>query len=197
MDAGRIQICGEESFGTGSDHIREKDGIWAVLCWLSILASKNSSGKPLVEVSDVVKEYWRNYGRNYFTRYDYEEVETEGANQMMAHLKAIISDSKTIGKKYGDYTVAKCDDFEYHDPIDASISKNQGIRFIFSDGSRIIYRLSGTGSSGATVRVYVDKYEQKVLEQDTQVALKELVTIALQVSDLAKFTGRSSPTVIT
>jgi len=199
MDAGRIQICGEESFGTGSDHIREKDGLWAVLCWLQILASRNTPGKPLVGVADIVKEYWKTFGRNYFTRYDYEEVESEPANKMMAHLKSTITNPQTIGKSYGKYTLALCDDFEYKDPIDGSVSKNQGIRFIYQDGSRVIFRLSGTGSSGATIRVYIDKYESnpQLIDQDTQEALRDLIELALQISDLKSFTGRSSPTVIT
>jgi phosphoglucomutase len=200
MDAGRIQICGEESFGTGSDHIREKDGIWAVLCWLSILAAKqHGPDKPLVTVADIVKEHWRQFGKNFFTRYDYEECTTEGGNAMMAHLNKIISDPSTKGKKFGNYTVAGCDDFEYRDPIDGSVSRNQGIRFIFEDGSRIIYRLSGTGSTGATIRVYIDQFEPDPAKHniDTQDALKDLITIALELSQLQKFTGREKPTVIT
>jgi len=199
MDAGRLQICGEESFGTGSDHIREKDGVWAVLCWMQILAAKNSPGMPFVSVEDIVKEHWKKYGRNFFTRYDYEEVESEKADKMMKHLANIISNPETKGKIYGTYTVQTCDDFEYKDPIDKSVSKNQGIRFIFTDGSRIIFRLSGTGASGATIRLYIDKYEgdKKLYEQDTQAALKDLVEISLQISQLTQFTGRNEPTVIT
>eukprot|EP01114_Cavostelium_apophysatum_P014713 TRINITY_DN3880_c0_g1_i1.p1 TRINITY_DN3880_c0_g1~~TRINITY_DN3880_c0_g1_i1.p1 ORF type:complete len:559 (+),score=158.18 TRINITY_DN3880_c0_g1_i1:85-1761(+) len=201
MDAGRIQICGEESFGTGSDHIREKDGVWAVLCWLQMLAVKNKSSPigKLVSVEDIVKDYWRTYGRNFFSRYDYEEVSSDSANQMMAHIRDIIADKATVGKKFGNYTVKVCDDFEYKDPIDHSISKNQGMRFVFEDGSRIVFRLSGTGSSGATIRVYVDKYvhDESVINQDAQVALKDLIAVALDISQLAKFTGRTTPTVIT
>jgi len=199
MDAGRIQLCGEESFGTGSDHIREKDGVWAVLCWLQILAAKNEAGKPLVGVEDVVKEFWRNYGRNFFSRYDYEEVESEPANKMMAHLKELTTKSDTVGKTYGKYKVKLADDFEYTDPIDQSVSKNQGLRIVFEDGSRIIYRLSGTGSSGATIRVYVDKYvhDESVINQEAQDALKDLIQIALEISDLQTYTGRNKPTVIT
>lgn len=199
MDAGRLQLCGEESFGTGSDHIREKDGIWAVLCWLSILASKNSTGKPLVTIADIVKDHWRTYGRNFFTRYDYEEVDSKAANEMMAHLTKFSVAPDTKGKKFGNYSVAECDNFEYHDPIDKSVSKNQGIRIIFSDGSRLIFRLSGTGSSGATIRMYIDKYtaDPQQLELETQDALKDFVAIANEISKLKEFTGRENPTVIT
>jgi phosphoglucomutase len=199
MDAGRIQICGEESFGTGSDHIREKDGIWAVLCWLSILASRNQEGKPLVSVGDIVREHWKTYGRNFFTRYDYEECESDKAANMIKHLNDYIKDPATKGKKFGAYTIQEIDDFEYKDPIDNSVSKNQGIRIIFTDGSRLIYRLSGTGSSGATIRVYLDKYDATVanLEKDTQEHLKDLIQVALEISQLQKFTGREKPTVIT
>jgi len=197
MDAGRIQICGEESFGTGSDHIREKDGIWAVLCWMQILAKKNSPGKPFVSVEDIVKEHWKTYGRNFFTRYDYEEVESDKANQMMDHLSQLITSA--AGKTFGGYTVDKADNFEYKDPIDHSVSKNQGIRFIFTDGSRLIFRLSGTGSSGATIRVYIDQYEAdpSKVNREASDALKDLVAIALDVSQLVQFTGRKEPTVIT
>lgn len=199
MDSKRIQICGEESFGTGSDHIREKDGIWSVLAWLSIISSKNTPGKPLVSAEDVVKEHWAKFGRNFFTRYDYEEVDADGANKMMAHLKQIIADPSTKGKAFKNYTVAICDDFEYKDPIDHSISKNQGLRFVFTDGSRVIFRLSGTGAAGATVRVYIDKYESnpELQNRDAQEQLKDLVEIALDLAQLQKFTGRERPTVIT
>jgi len=199
MDSGRIQICGEESFGTGSAHIREKDGVWSVLAWLSILSSRNSPGKPLVSIADIVTAHWAKFGRNFFTRYDYEEVESEGANKMIAYLKDLLAKPETNGMKIGNYTISKCDDFEYTDPIDHSISKNQGIRFVFSDGSRIIFRLSGTGAAGATIRVYIDKYEQELKHQDkdAQEQLKDLVAVALELSQLQKFTGRERPTVIT
>ncbi|EPY83696.1 Phosphoglucomutase 1 isoform 3-like protein [Camelus ferus] len=168
MDASKLSLCGEESFGTGSDHIREKDGLWAVLAWLSILATRKQS------VEDILKDHWQKYGRNFFTRYDYEEVEAEGANKMMKDLEALISDRSFVGKQFsaGDkvYTVEKIDNFEYSDPVDGSISRNQGLRLIFADGSRIIFRLSGTGSAGATVRLYIDSYEKDVakISQDPQ-----------------------------
>nr|QNH72575.1 phosphoglucomutase isoform 100 [synthetic construct] len=197
MDAGRLSLCGEESFGTGSDHIREKDGLWAVLAWLSILACKKQS------VEEILKDHWKTYGRNFFTRYDYENVESDPANQMMANLDKMAADSSIVGKvfSHGDksYKVAKMDNFEYTDPIDNSVSKKQGIRIIFEDGSRIIFRLSGTGSAGATIRMYIDSYESDSNKQllDSQVMLKPLIEIALEISQLRELTGRQQPTVIT
>ncbi|XP_068315632.1 phosphoglucomutase, chloroplastic [Pyrus communis] len=201
MDAGKLSICGEESFGTGSDHIREKDGIWAVLAWLSIIAYRNEDKKPgekLVSVSDVVKEHWATYGRNFFSRYDYEECESAGANKMIDYLRELISSSKT-GYKYGNYVLQFADDFTYTDPVDGSVASKQGVRFVFTDGSRIIYRLSGTGSAGATVRIYIEQYEPDASKHDAdaQMALKPLIDLALSVSKLKEFTGREKPTVIT
>ncbi|CAK9161017.1 unnamed protein product [Ilex paraguariensis] len=201
MDAGKLSICGEESFGTGSDHIREKDGIWAVLAWLSIIAYRNKDKKPgekLVSVSDVVKEYWATYGRNFFSRYDYEECESEGANKMIEYLRDLVSKSKA-GDKHGNYALQFADDFTYTDPVDGSVASKQGVRFVFTDGSRIIFRLSGTGSAGATVRMYIEQFEPDVSkhEMDAQTALKPLIDLALSVSKLKDFTGREKPTVIT
>ncbi|XP_026380222.1 phosphoglucomutase, chloroplastic-like [Papaver somniferum] len=201
MDAGKLSICGEESFGTGSDHIREKDGIWAVLAWLSIIAYRNKdkkAGEKLVSVADVVTEYWATYGRNFFSRYDYEECESEGANKMVGYLRDLISKSKS-GDKYGIYTLQFADDFTYTDPVDGSVASKQGVRFVFTDGSRIIFRLSGTGSAGATVRIYIEQFEPDVSKHDVdaQIALKPLIDLALSVSKLKEFTGREKPTVIT
>nr|CAB64725.1 phosphoglucomutase [Arabidopsis thaliana] len=201
MDAGKLSICGEESFGTVSDHIREKDGIWAVLAWLSILAHRNKDTKPgdkLVSVADVVKEYWATYGRNFFSRYDYEECESEGANKMIEYLREILSKSKA-GDVYGNYVLQFADDFSYTDPVDGSVASKQGVRFVFTDGSRIIFRLSGTGSAGATVRIYIEQFEPDVSKHDVdaQIALKPLIDLALSVSKLKDFTGREKPTVIT
>ncbi|WZZ89019.1 hypothetical protein YC2023_117598 [Brassica napus] len=201
MDAGKLSICGEESFGTGSDHIREKDGIWAVLAWLSILAHRNKDKKPgekLVSVADVVNEYWATYGRNFFSRYDYEECESEGANKMIEYLRDIVAKSKA-GENYGNYVLQFADDFSYTDPVDGSVASKQGVRFVFTDGSRIIYRLSGTGSAGATVRIYIEQFEPDVSKHDVdaQIALKPLIDLALSVSKLKEFTGREKPTVIT
>jgi len=194
-------ICGEESFGTGSDHIREKDGIWSVLAWLTILSAHNKSteGQPLRSIESIVQDHWKVYGRNYFSRYDYEECESKGAEQMMQHVTAL--QQGIIGKNFGSssYVVSLADNFQYTDPVDKSVTKNQGLRYIFKDGSRIIFRLSGTGSSGATIRIYFEKYENNATElyHDPQVALKPLISAALEVSKLEHFTGRKTPTVIT
>ncbi|XP_058109616.1 phosphoglucomutase, chloroplastic isoform X2 [Magnolia sinica] len=201
MDAGKLSICGEESFGTGSDHIREKDGIWAVLAWLSIIAYRNKDkkvGEKLISVADVAKEHWATYGRNFFSRYDYEECESEGANQMIGHLRELISKSEA-GEKYGSYVLQFADDFTYTDPVDGSVVSKQGVRFVFTDGSRIIFRLSGTGSAGATIRIYVEQFEPDASKHDVdaQIALKPLIDLALSVSKLKDFTGREKPTVIT
>uniref|UniRef100_A0A8C1DN07 Phosphoglucomutase 1 n=1 Tax=Cyprinus carpio carpio TaxID=630221 RepID=A0A8C1DN07_CYPCA len=190
MDAGKLSLCGEESFGTGSDHIREKDGLWAVLAWLSILATRKQS------VEDIMKDHWQKFGRNFFTRYDYEEVDSDAANKMIDHLQTTMSDKAFLGQKFssGDktYQVEKADNFEYTDPVDGSVSKGQGLRIIFSDGSRIIFRLSGTGSAGATIRLYIDSYEKdpQKIYQDPQVMLAPLVDIALRISQLQEMTGR-------
>jgi phosphoglucomutase len=191
MDAGKVTLCGEESFGTGSDHVREKDGLWAVLFWLNILAVRKQS------VESIVREHWAKYGRNFYSRYDYEGLPTEAANGVMNHLRD--SFGKLTGTQFGKYTVNTCDDFSYTDPVDASVSKGQGIRIIFTDGSRIIFRLSGTGTEGATLRVYLEAYEADVSRHhlDAQVALKELIQIALRISELQTRTGRDQPTVIT
>lgn len=198
MDAGRLSICGEESFGTGSDHIREKDGLWAVVAWLSILAAANQE-KPGTSVSDVLLAHYRTYGRNFFSRYDYEEVDSAGAKAMMDHLSTQFTSPSFVGTKLGAFEVAEAGDFSYTDPIDGSVSKNQGLYIKFQDGSRIIFRLSGTGSAGATIRLYVEKYTNDAQEfaADAQVGLKPLIDQALLVSDLEKYTGRSKPTVIT
>ena len=191
MDAGKVTLCGEESFGTGSSHVREKDGLWAVLFWLNILAARKQS------VETIVREHWANYGRNFYSRYDYEAIPTEGANGVMQHLRG--SFATLTGKKLGKYTVKTCDDFSYTDPVDGSVSQNQGIRILFSDGSRIIFRLSGTGTEGATLRVYLEAYEADVSRHhlDAQQALQELIEIALNISELQTRTGRDQPTVIT
>lgn len=191
MDAGKVTLCGEESFGTGSDHVREKDGLWAVLFWLNILAVRKQS------VEAIAREHWARFGRNVYSRYDYEGLPTEAANGVMQHLRA--SFSTLTGNQFGKYTVQTCDDFSYTDPVDGSVSKGQGVRILFADGSRIIYRLSGTGTEGATLRVYLEAYEADVSRHhlDAQVALAELIGIALEISELRLRTGREQPTVIT
>ncbi|KAG0023328.1 Phosphoglucomutase-2 [Podila clonocystis] len=200
MDAGRLSICGEESFGTGSDHIREKDGVWAVVAWLNIIAHANETKKA--GISDILLTHYNEYGRNFFSRYDYEEVDSEGASKMVDRLRALVSTDRAqlIGKDLGHgFVVKDGDDFEYTDPIDGSVSKKQGVRVIFTDGSRLIIRLSGTGSHGATVRLYVEKYESNPAkyEDKTQDALRPLIQVALELSKLTEFTGRKEPTVIT
>jgi phosphoglucomutase len=191
MDAGKVTLCGEESFGTGSDHVREKDGLWAVLFWMNIVAVRKLS------VEDIVREHWAKYGRNFYSRYDYEGLPTDAANGVILHLRE--SFSSLTGKQFGRYTVRTCDDFSYTDPVDGSVSKGQGIRILFTDDSRIIFRLSGTGTEGATLRVYLEAYEADISRHqlDAQEALKELIQIALNISELQLRTGREQPTVIT
>eukprot|EP00957_Ditylum_brightwellii_P016475 1238295-Ditylum_brightwellii.AAC.1 len=191
-------ICGEESFGTGSNHVREKDGIWAVLAWLSILASENTdASKPLVTVEDIVKKHWAKYGRNYYCRWDFEGVDGVSANAMMDKMR---SDSESnTGRTVGAYTIATADDFTYVDPVDGSVSKKQGIRFLMADGSRVIFRLSGTAGSGATVRMYIEQYQpdKSKLEMSVSDALDNLVKVALELCDIKTFCGTETPTVIT
>lgn len=191
-------ICGEESFGTGSNHVREKDGIWAVLAWLQILAFRNKKGQPLVSVGDVVREHWKLYGRNYYCRYDYENVESEKAEAMTKALTNMCGLNKP-DIKFGTVPLKKVDEFEYNDPIDGSVSLHQGWRFLFEDGSRFVFRLSGTGSVGATIRLYLEKYEKDPakLDMSRDQALGPLVSLALSVSQIEQFTGRKAPTVIT
>jgi phosphoglucomutase len=191
LDADKATLCGEESFGTGSNHIREKDGLWAVLFWLNILAVRKQS------VEEIVKEHWRTYGRNYYSRHDYEAVDSEPANQLMANLRSAVGSMK--GQRFGQYEVAYADDFSYTDPVDGSVSQKQGIRIGFTDGSRIVFRLSGTGTQGATLRVYLESYEPDSAkhDQDTQVALGDLVKLADEIAKIRELTGREEPTVIT
>ena len=189
LDAGMITLCGEESAGTGSNHVREKDGLWAVLLWLNILAKRKKS------VVDIVNEHWAAYGRNYYSRHDYEEVDAEAANGMMKFLRDKLPRLK--GEKAGALAVATADDFAYHDIVDGSNTVNQGIRIAFEDGSRVIYRLSGTGTAGATLRVYIEKYEAKNLGLETQAALSDLIGFARRLAGIAERTGRTEPTVIT
>lgn len=191
MDAERVTLCGEESFGTGSNHIREKDGLWAVLFWLNILAVKQQS------VEQIVKEHWQIYGRNYYSRHDYEAVDSDRAHTLMDNLRKQFPDLK--GKQLGRYQVEYSDDFSYTDPIDGSISKHQGIRIGFTDGSRMVFRLSGTGTHGATLRVYLESYAPDPARQnmDPQLALKDLITLADELAHIHEWTGMAEPTVIT
>lgn len=191
MDADRVTLCGEESFGTGSNHIREKDGLWAVLFWLNILAVKRMS------IEEIVKQHWQEFGRNYYTRHDYEAVDSDKANHLMAHLQQQLP--SLSGTELAGRTVSYADNFNYRDPVDGSLSQNQGVRIGFEDGARIIYRLSGTGTAGATLRVYIESYEAhpEKLMQVTQTALAELITLANDLAGIQRFTSRSAPTVIT
>eukprot|EP01024_Parvocaulis_polyphysoides_P019752 TRINITY_DN1902_c0_g1_i1.p1 TRINITY_DN1902_c0_g1~~TRINITY_DN1902_c0_g1_i1.p1 ORF type:complete len:565 (-),score=122.93 TRINITY_DN1902_c0_g1_i1:221-1915(-) len=201
MDAGMCSICGEESFGTGGDHVREKDGLWAVLAWLSIIANANKDvpeGGKLVGVKDIVLAHWNKYGRNFFSRYDYEGVESDAANKVMDTVREQIS-KMSKGSKVGPYVVESADEFSYTDPVDGSVATKQGLRIVFADGSRIIFRLSGTGSAGATIRMYIEQYsnDPTKYEVDAQEALASIIKEALNLSNLQKLTGREKPTVIT
>jgi phosphoglucomutase len=191
LDAGKITLCGEESFGTGSDHVREKDGLWAVLFWLNLVAVKQKS------VEEIVREHWAAFGRNYYCRHDYEAIDSGIAEQLIEDLRNALP--QLAGQTLGSYRVEHCDDFRYTDPVDNSISENQGIRLLFENGSRIVYRLSGTGTEGATLRVYIEKYEPdpEKHQMDTQQALAELIAIADNVAEIKKRTGRNEPDVIT
>ena len=187
LDAGKATLCGEESFGTGSNHVREKDGLWAVLMWLNILAGRRQS------VAEIVTQHWREYGRNYYSRHDYEEVDAEGARALMDGLRAGLSTYP------GQHGITSADDFAYDDPVDGSRTTGQGIRLLFEDGSRIIYRLSGTGTAGATLRVYIERYEPDASRHaiDTQEALAPLIALSRAIAEIERHTGRAEPTVIT
>jgi phosphoglucomutase len=191
LDEGLATICGEESAGTGSNHVREKDGLWAVLLWLNILAARKESAL------DVVQKHWATYGRNYYSRHDYEAVDSDAANGLVAALREKLAGLP--GKNFGALTVETADDFSYHDPVDESVSKNQGIRILFEGGSRVVFRLSGTGTSGATLRVYIERYEPDPTRHDldTQAALADLIAVADEIAEIKTRTGRDAPSVIT
>jgi phosphoglucomutase len=191
LDAGKATLCGEESFGTGSNHVREKDGLWAVLFWLNILAARVES------VEQIVRSHWQKYGRNFYSRHDYEEVDATRAHEMIERLRSQLGHLK--GQQFGNYQVEYSDDFSYSDPVDGSLSQKQGIRIGFTDGSRIIFRLSGTGTKGATLRLYVESYEPDAAKHDldTQEALAPLISLAQEIAQIQKFTEREAPTVIT
>ena len=191
LDAGKITLCGEESFGTGSNHLREKDGLWAALFWLNILAVRQQS------VAAIVQQHWQTFGRNYYSRHDYENLESDRAHALINHLHKLMPTLK--GKQFRSHQVRHCDDFSYTDPVDGSVSTHQGIRLGFNNGSRIVFRLSGTGTEGATLRVYLERYEPNVGNHalNPQTALKDLIAIAAEVAQIHTFTNRSTPTVIT
>jgi phosphoglucomutase len=191
LDAGRVTLCGEESAGTGSDHVREKDGLWAVLLWLNILAERKMS------VKDILQDHWKTYGRNYYSRHDYEAVDSVAANGLMADLTKRLPD--LAGQTFGACTVTSADEFSYHDPVDGSVSHNQGLRINFEGGGRAVLRLSGTGTEGATLRIYLERYEAPDgnLNIETQTALKEIAEATAEISGLRKRTGRTEPDVMT
>jgi phosphoglucomutase len=191
LDDKRITLCGEESFGSGSDHIREKDGIWAVLFWLNLVAVKQQS------VEEITRSHWKRFGRHYYTRHDYEAIDSGIADELMHDLRILAP--SLGGTQYSDYTIIHCDDFSYTDPVDNSITENQGIRILFEDESRIVFRLSGTGTEGATLRVYIERYVTEPSLQDlpTQAALEELAGIANSIAGIKKRCRREHPDVIT
>lgn len=191
LDAGKITLCGEESFGTGSDHVREKDGLWAVLFWLNLIAEKK---QPLCEI---VRKHWAQHGRDYFTRHDYEGVDSDSAQEMMRRLRERLAELP--GQEFSGLLIESADDFHYSDPVDASESTAQGIRIYCNNGGRIVLRLSGTGTQGATLRVYLERYlnDPTLLGQAPQKALASLIEAADQIAGIAQFTGRDKPDVIT
>jgi phosphoglucomutase len=191
LDAGMATLCGEESFGTGSDHVREKDGLWAVLLWLDILAARRAP------VADIMRDHWARHGRHYYSRHDYEEVDAGAAARLIGDLRAQLGG--LAGKSFGGLQVEHADDFAYHDPVDGSTSEHQGIRVLFADDARIVYRLSGTGTAGATLRVYLEAFEPdpKKHDRDPQQALRPLIAAADAIARIKQRTGRSAPTVIT
>ena len=191
LDDGRITLCGEESFGTGSSHVREKDGLWAVLFWLNIIAVRRQPARA------ILREHWRQFGRDYFTRHDYEGVDSAGAEALMAGLRERLADFP--GQAFGEEVVSAADDFAYEDPVDGSVSRGQGIRLYFESGARAVFRLSGTGTAGATLRLYCERYERDptLLELDTQRTLAPVLDAAAAIAGIEAHTGRTAPDVIT
>ena len=191
LDAGKATLCGEESYGTGSDHVREKDGLWAILFWLNLLAVTGAS------VESLVRAHWRRFGRHYYSRHDWEGIPTERADALMADLRAGLP--ARAGQAFGDLVIATADDFAYTDPVDGSVSSRQGVRLIFEGGSRIVFRLSGTGTEGATLRVYLERYEPADGDHDrpTQEALADLIALADRIARIRELSGQDAPAVIT
>lgn len=191
LDAGRVTLCGEESYGTGSSHIREKDGLWAILFWLSL---QGATGET---VQDLVESHWRTFGRNYYTRHDYEGIAVDVANALMTDLRAALP--TLVGRVFGQRVISVADDFAYTDPVDGSVSKNQGVRLLFDDGARVIFRLSGTGTEGATLRLYLESYEDDPVRQDqpVQEKLADLAALADKVAGICSRTGMAGPSVAT
>ena len=190
LDAGKVSLCGEESAGTGSDHVREKDGLWAVLLWLNILAERKES------IAEIMRAHWRTYGRNFYSRHDYEAIDSDVAGTLMDDLRAKLGDLP--GQRFEGEVVASADDFSYTDPVDGSVTVKQGVRICFESGARVVYRLSGTGTEGATLRVYLERFEPDPgkHEVETQVALQDIITIADQIAEIGARTGRAEPDVI-
>ncbi len=191
LDAGLVTICGEESAGTGSSHVREKDGLWAVLMWLNILAVRRQS------VLDVMRDHWAQFGRNYYVRHDYEEIDAAGANDLMGALRGRLA--SLAGSDLGGKRISVADEFSYLDPVDGSLSSNQGVRLLFEDGSRIVFRLSGTGTVGATLRVYLEQFEADPARHNLDVAsvMAPIAAAAVAVAEIPAFTGRLKPDVVT
>jgi phosphoglucomutase len=191
LDARKITLCGEESFGTGSDHVREKDGLWAVLAWINLVAVRKQS------VAEIVREHWKTFGRDYYSRHDYEGMSSAVGDGIIGHLRGQLPNLP--GQSFGEYRVSLADDFSYTDPVDGSVSANQGIRIVFENGSRMVFRLSGTGTEGATLRIYLERYEPDSAKhgQDPQDALKALIELAEQLGEVKKRSGMAAPTVIT
>jgi phosphoglucomutase len=191
LDAGDITLCGEESFGTGSNHVREKDGLWAVLFWLQILAKRRCS------VAEIMAEHWKRYGRHYYSRHDYEAVASEAAHGLYDRLEAMLP--SLIGQPFAGRSISAADNFSYTDPVDQSVTKGQGLRILLDDGSRVVLRLSGTGTKGATLRVYLESYVPTTgdLAQDPQIALGEMIEAINQLAEITERTGMDRPTVIT
>ena len=191
LDAGQITLCGEESFGTGSDHVREKDGLWAVLFWLQILAKRQCS------VAEIMADHWKRFGRHYYSRHDYEAVDSTAAHGLYDRLEAMLPNLK--GQPFAGGTIRDADNFSYTDPIDNSVTKGQGLRILLEDGSRVVIRLSGTGTKGATIRVYLESYVPNSgdLNQDPQVALGEMIRAINDLAEIEQRTGMDRPTVIT
>lgn len=189
LDSDKITFCGEESYGTSSNHVREKDGIWAILCWLNLLSVTNQS------VEELLHAHWKRFGRHYYCRYDYEQVNRDDAQKMMAHL--IEQLPQCINRQFGSEKIIVADEFSYTDPVDRSVSSHQGVRFIFASGSRIVFRLSGTGTVGATIRIYFERYEKDQIFLDVQDMIAPLVEIAKKLSKIEVFTKREAPSLIT
>lgn len=189
MDDGRVSLCGEESFGTGSDHVREKDGVWAVLMWLNIMASTGKS------VPEIMQDHWAKFGRNYYSRHDFEAIESDKADAMITALRGALTG--LVGQPFGGLTVEHADDYSYLDPVDGSTSAHQGVRVVFKGGARFVVRLSGTGTSGATLRLYAEKLDLNAFDQDPQEALAEVLAAAHTIIQIETFSGRTAPDVVT